>query len=217
MMRAVFYEPRNGHGLPHDPFNALVVPRPIGWISTLSPSGRPNLAPFSFYNAVAYHPPTVMFSTTGPHAEGGYKDSMQNAIDTGEFVVNLTTWDLREQVNLSSTPAPRDVDEFEVTGLTPAPSTVVAAPRVGESPANLECRVIHHLDLPNSDPSYPNTVVFGEVVGVHIEDDILVDGLVDWTRCNPIARLGYRGSYTVVREVFEILRPGWPVDTPYDH
>jgi flavin reductase (DIM6/NTAB) family NADH-FMN oxidoreductase RutF len=207
----VFYEPRNGHGLPHDPFNAIVVPRPIGWISTRDHEGRVNLAPFSFFNAVAYVPPQVMFATTGPHTSGGHKDSMRSALETGEFVVNLATWSLREQMNLTSTPAPPGTDEFEVAGLAKAPSRLVKPPRVAASPVGLECRVVAQVNLPAPDPDDPNTVVFGEVVGVHIADDVLVDGIVDWARLEPIARLGYRGGYAVVRESFEMLRPGWPV------
>lgn len=211
MMCAVFYEPRLGHGLRHNPFNAIVVPRPIGWISTLAADGRANLAPFSFFNAVAYVPPMVMFATTGPHSAGGHKDSMRNAIATGEFVANLTTWELREAVNMTSTPAPPGVDEFEVAGLEKAPSRIVAPPRVAASPVHLECRTITHVELPTPDPDDPNTALFGEVVGVHIADEFIVDGLVDTLALEPIARLGYRGDYTVVRERFEMIRPDWPV------
>jgi flavin reductase (DIM6/NTAB) family NADH-FMN oxidoreductase RutF len=207
----VFYEPRHGHGLPHNPFNAIVLPRPIGWISTLDASGRANLAPFSFFNAVSYVPPQVMFATSGPHTAGGHKDSMRNAIATGAFVANLATWELREAVNLTSAPAPPGVDEFELAGLTPVSSRLVAPPRVGESPVHLECRVITSLELPTPDPDDPNTVVFGEVVGIHIADEVIVDGLVDITKLQPIGRLGYR-EYVRVRESFAMTRPGWPID-----
>jgi flavin reductase (DIM6/NTAB) family NADH-FMN oxidoreductase RutF len=207
----VFYEPRDGHGLPHDPFNAIVVPRPIGWITTLDEQGRVNLAPFSFFNAVAYVPPQVMFATTGPHAQGdAHKDSMRNALATREFVVNLATWDLREAVNLTSAPAPHGVDELALAGLTGAPSRVVAPPRVAESPVHLECRVTTHVELPTPDAEDPNTVVFGEVVGVHVADETIVDGMVDVTRLDPIARLGYR-EYTRVQDTFMMTRPGWPI------
>ena len=205
----MFYEPRSGHGLPHDPFNAIVLPRPIGWISTVAPEGGVNLAPFSFFNAVAYTPPQVMFATTAGHREGGHKDSMRNALATGEFVVNLATHALREAVNLTSTPAPRGVDELELAGLTPVPSRLVAPPRVGESPVHLECRVVTSVELPAPDPDDPNTVVFGEVVGVHIDDELLLDGLVDVRRLRPIGRLGYR-EYVDVTDSFEMTRPGWP-------
>lgn len=208
----MFYEPRSGHGLPANPFNAIVLPRPIGWITTLNEEGRVNLAPFSFFNAVAYVPPQVMFATTGPHAQGGgaYKDSMRNAIATGEFVANLATWELREAVNLTSAPAPHGVDELTLAGLTSAPSRIVAPPRVAESPVHLECRVTTHVELPTPDADDPNTVVFGEVVGVHIADEAIVEGHVDVTRLDPIARLGYR-EYTRITETFEMIRPDWPL------
>ena len=212
----MFYEPRSGHGLPHDPFNAIVLPRPIGWISTVAPGGAVNLAPFSFFNAVAYTPPQVMFATTAAHREGGHKDSVRNALATGEFVVNLATHAVREAVNLTSTPAPRGIDELELAGLTPVPSRLVAPPRVGESPVHLECRVVTSVELPTADPDDPNTVVFGEVVGVHIADELLVDGLVDVRRLRPIGRLGYR-EYVDVTDSFTMTRPGWPlpeVDAP---
>ena len=208
--RSVFYEPRSGHGLPHDPFNAIVLPRPIGWISTVAHGGAVNLAPFSFFNAVAYTPPQVMFATTAAHREGGHKDSVRNALATGEFVVNLATHAVREAVNLTSTPAPRGVDELELAGLTPVPSHLVAPPRVGESPVHLECRVVTSVELPTADPDDPNTVVFGEVVGVHIADELLVDGLVDVRRLRPIGRLGYR-EYVDVTDTFTMTRPGWPL------
>jgi flavin reductase (DIM6/NTAB) family NADH-FMN oxidoreductase RutF len=207
----VFYEPRTGHGLPHNPFNAIVVPRPIGWISTLDDQGTVNLAPFSFFNAVAYVPPQVMFATTGPHVQDrAHKDSMRNALATGEFVVNLATWTLREAVNVTSTPAPHGVDELQLARLTPVLSRIVAPPRVAESPVHLECRVTTHVELPTPDAEDPNTVVFGEVVGVHIADDAIVDGMVDVTRLDPIARLGYR-DYVRVRDTFAMVRPGWPL------
>ena len=123
----------------HDPFNAVVVPRPIGWISTLDAAGRANLAPYSFFNAVAYRPPQVMFAATTGHTHGGLKDSIVNARETGEFVVNLATWSLREQMNTSAVPAPSDVDEFEYAGLRKAPAPVIKPPRVAGSPVQLEC------------------------------------------------------------------------------
>lgn len=212
-MWLVFYEPKHGHGLKHNPFNAIVIPRPIGWISTQDGAGQVNLAPFSFFNAVAYVPPMVMFATTGAHPQGDehYKDSMRNAVETGEFVVNIVTWKLREQMNLTSAPAPAGVDEFDVAGLEKAVSRLVAPPRVAAGPVHLECRTITHVELPTRDAGDPNTVVFGEVIGVHIADELFVDGLVDPLQLQPIARLGYRGDYTVVRERFEMIRPDWPV------
>ena len=207
MIVRMFYEPRAGHGLPHNPFNAIVLPRPIGWISTLDADGQVNLAPFSFFNAVSYTPPQVMFATTAAHHEGGHKDSMRNALASGEFVVNLATYALREAVNLTSTPAPRGVDELGFAGLTAVPSRLVAPPRVAESPVQLECRVVTSVELPAPEPADPNTVVFGEVVGVHIADEVIVDGLVDVRLLRPIGRLGYR-EYVDVTNSFEMTQAG---------
>ena len=206
----MFYRPEDGHGLPHNPLNQIVAPRPIGWISSLDAAGAVNLAPFSFFNAVAYVPPQVMFAATGRHDQGGPKDSLRNIRETGEFVANLTTWALRDAVNLTSTPAPHGVDEFEVAGLTKVPSNVVKPPRVAESPTNLECTLVEIVELRTPDAHDPNTVVFGEVVGVHIADEMFVDGLIDARKLDAIARLGY-DQYTRVVEVFSMERPSWPV------
>ncbi len=203
----MFYRPQDGHGLPRNPFNALVVPRPIGWISTLDAEGCVNLAPYSFFNAVAYTPPQVMFSGTGNHAFGGLKDSIRNAIETGEFVVNLATWELREAMNASAVAAPHATDEFEYAGLHKAPSQVVRPPRVAESPAHLECIVTQSVQL-ETDDDEPNTVVFGRVVGVHIDDGYLKDGFVDTAAMRPLARLGYL-DYAAVSETFSMERPKW--------
>lgn len=207
----MFYRTDEPHGLKHNPFNALVVPRPIGWISSRNRAGRVNLAPYSFFNGVSYFPPQVMFASTGNHSQGGgLKDSITNIEETGEFVVNMATWDLREQVNLTAAPAPRDVDEFEIAGLTKAESRLVAPPRVAESPVHLECTLVTIVDLPATDPADPNRVVFGQVVGIHIADETIVDGLVDIHALAPIARLGYR-DYARVTEVFSMNRPSWPI------
>ena len=205
----MFYRPSEGHGLRRNPFNAVVVPRPIGWVSSVDRDGRVNLAPFSFFNAVSYVPPQVMFATTEPHREGGDKDSLRNIRETGEFAVNLATWPLREAVNASSAPAPHGIDEFELAGLTKAPARLVRPPLVAESPVHLECVLVQIVELPSPDPADPNTVVFGEVVGVHIADEVIVDGRVDPLRLDAIARLGY-DQYTRVDEVFSMTRPGWP-------
>jgi len=207
----MFFRPGEEHGLRGNPLNQLVVPRPIGWISSVDASGEANLAPFSFFNAVAYVPPQVMFATTGPHLQGGAKDSLANVRATEEFVANLATWSLREAVNTSSAPAPAGVDEFELAGLTKARARVVRAPYVAESPVHLECRLTRIVELPAPDPRDPNTVVFGEVVGVDIADDVIRDGRVDALALDPIARLGY-DQYTRVVEVFGMRRPGWPLD-----
>lgn len=207
----MYYRTDEPHGLPHNPFNAIVVPRPIGWVSTMDKDGAVNLAPYSFFNAVAYHPPQVMYASTGNHVQGGLKDSVANIRATGEFVMNLATWPLREKVNLSSAPAPHGIDEFEVAGLTKASSSLVAPPRVAESPVNMECRLVKVVELLADDPDSPNLVVFGHVVAIHIADDVIRDGLVDIHRLQPISRLGYK-DYGRVTEVFSMDRPGWPME-----
>lgn len=208
----MFYRPGEPHGLPHNPFNALVVPRPIGWISSLDAEGRANLAPYSFFNAVAYFPPQVIFAGTGAHSAGGLKDSVKNIEATGEFVCNLATEDLAQAMNLTSAAAPRETDEFELAGLTKAPAREVAPPRVAESPAHLECKLVRIVELETTDPvAAPNRLVIGRVVGIHIDDAVLVDGRVDIAKLKPLARLGYM-DYAPVREVFEMPRPPWPLE-----
>jgi len=204
----MFYRPGlDPHGLRGDPFKALVAPRPIAWVSTLDAAGRANLAPFSYFNAVAEAPPIVMIAPHGAKVgrdEG--KDTLANLLETGEFVVHLVGWDLRDAMNLTSGPYPRGVDEFEIAGLEKAPSVVVAPPRVSAAPAALECRFLTRTPLPSADPAYDNGAVFGEVVCVHIREDILRDDRVDMALYQPIARLGY-ADYAVVREVFQMTRP----------
>jgi flavin reductase (DIM6/NTAB) family NADH-FMN oxidoreductase RutF len=203
----MFYEPdKRNHGLPRDPFKALVVPRPIGWISTLDRDGRPNLAPYSFFNGVASDPPCVMFAaSTRPKAEG-QKDSHRNADATGEFVVNLATFAQREAMNLTSAGLPAGENEFLAAGLETLPSRIVRPPRVKGARAHLECVHLQTVDLPASRSGGGNFVIIGRVVGIHIDDDLIVDGLVDVTRARPIARLGYM-DYAVVDEVFRMDRP----------
>ncbi len=152
---AMFYETKDPHGLSHNPFKSLVVPRPIGWISSRDPAGRVNLAPFSFFNAVAENPPVVMFSAGGRHLEGGHKDTPLNVEATGEFVFNQATWELRDKMNLTSATAPRDWDEFALAGLTPVPARLVDVPMVKESPVHFECRYLQTVELPAADPEYP--------------------------------------------------------------
>jgi flavin reductase (DIM6/NTAB) family NADH-FMN oxidoreductase RutF len=201
----VFYETAtNKHGLKHDPFKALAVPRPIGWISTVSKSGVCNLAPYSFFNAVGEKPHYVIFSSAGP------KDSFLNIHETGEFVCSLATWDLRYNMNMTSASVPRGVDEFPIGDLTAAPSRLVKPPRVKESPAAFECRHWKTIDLPAQNPGDKSTysVVFGQVVGVYIDDTFVKDGLVDTGAMRPIARLGYMDYAVVTPEtVFSINRP----------
>ena len=201
----MFYRPGlDPHGLAHNPFKALVAPRPIGWISSRDAMGRVNLAPYSFFNAIADDPPMVMYSSTGRKIgldEG--KDTVANIRATGEFVANIVSYALRDAMNASSGHYPAGEDEFLRAGLTPAPSVVVGPPRVAEAPASLECRVWKVIDLPGP----ANVLVIGEVVGVHIADAVLAEGRVDVTRYQPLARLGYR-DYAAVREVFALNRPG---------
>jgi flavin reductase (DIM6/NTAB) family NADH-FMN oxidoreductase RutF len=199
----MFYEPSKGHGLPHDPFKAIVAPRPIGWISSLSADGALNLAPYSFFNALGTHPHLVMFSSEVE------KDSASFSRESGEFVANLVSRALAEKMNLSSVNAPRGLSEFDYAGLTPAPSLLVKPPRVAEALAALECKVteIHRPVGLDGRPSQ-NVIVFGEVVGVHIDDSLLTDGLFDIVKAGTVARLGYM-DYTSVVETFVMRRPRW--------
>ena len=200
----MFYQPSAGHGLPHNPFNAIVTPRPIGWISTRGADGQDNLAPYSFFNAVAYVPPQVMFASTSAKPDrGDTKDSIANIRDTGVFCVNVVEYAMRDAMNVTSGPWPREVDEFVHAGITRADCTEIPCSRVAEAPANLECKVTQIVKLSGE----ANFAVFGEVVGVHMRDDCVVDGRFDVTRFQPLSRLGYR-DYAVVREVFELKRPG---------
>ncbi len=201
----MFYEIGKPHGLPHDPFKSCVVPRPIGWITTLNRDGVVNLAPYSFFNGVAGDPPMVMYSNNGrqPH---GMKDTLANCESTGEFVANMATWALREQMNLSCAALPPEVDELALVGLTAAPSRLVAPPRVAESPIAMECKVHQIVDLPVGREGGRNAIVLGRVVGIHIEDAALSEGLVDIPRIKPISRLGYM-DYAVVDSVFAMRRP----------
>ncbi|MEM1065394.1 MAG: flavin reductase family protein [Pseudomonadota bacterium] len=200
----MFYRPEDGHGLPHNPFNAVVTPRPIGWISTRGVDGSENLAPYSFFNAVAYVPPQVMFaSTSSKDDREGTKDTMANIRDSGVFCVNIVEYAMRELMNVTSGPWPREVDEFEKAGIARAECDVILCARVANAPASLECKLIEIVELPGQS----NLVAFGEVVGIHLRDDCLVDGVFDVTRFQPLARLGYR-DYARVTELFSLTRPG---------
>jgi flavin reductase (DIM6/NTAB) family NADH-FMN oxidoreductase RutF len=204
----MFYEPKDGHGFIHNPLNAIVIPRPIGWISTQSSTGVPNLAPYSFFNLVAYTPPQVMFSATGAHSFGGLKDAVVDAVATGEFAVNIATWHLREQMNLSAIPAPHNVDEFEHAGLEKAPCRLLRCPRVAESPIYLECKVTNSTRLLSDTPDGPNIVVFGEVVGIGIDESVITEGLIDIEKLVPVGRLGYL-DFVKVNNRFAMERPVW--------
>lgn len=195
----MFYRTAEGHGLPHSPFSAIVAPRPIGWISTRAASGD-NLAPYSFFNAVAYQPPQVIFA-------GDCRDSMANAMDSGVFAVNIVAEAALEAMNATSARYPRGTDEFVAAGVAKAECVAIDCPRVADAPATLECRVVKLVDLIGSEK-----LMLGEVVGIHIRDDCLVDGRLDPLRFNPAARLGYH-DYTFVREVRELRRPKAPGTT----
>ncbi len=199
------YDGRAG-SLRGDPFKACVVPRPIGWISSMDASGRLNLAPFSYFNAVSEEPHRVMFCANGSHVEGGEKDSVRNVRETGEFVANLATWELREAMNLSSAALGRAVNEFEFAQLATAPSTLVKPPRVAATPIALECRLEQIVELAADSPDELNRMVIGRVLGIHIDDALIDNGRVSIARMRPIARLGYR-QYAVVDHVFEMTRP----------
>lgn len=200
----MFYEPKDGHGLPHNPFNAIVSPRPIGWISTRGKSGVNNLAPYSFFNAVAYEPPQVMFASTSRKADRHFgKDSVANIDETGVFCVNIVSFDMRDAMNASSASVDHTVDEFELAGLEAVECTTIPCCRVAAAPASLECRLTQIVKLDGQE----NIAIFGEVVGVHMADSTLVDGRFDVTTFQPLARLGYR-DYSAVRELFSLGRPG---------
>ena len=202
----MFFDNRRRHGLRHNPFKALVAPRPIAWVSSVSTDGVANLAPFSYFNACADRPPTVMFAPNNPRPDGKGKDTLHNIERTNEFVVNLVGYELRERMNRTSAHVDPSVDEFELAGLTPAPSVHVKAPRVEEAPVSLECRFLTRLRLPSDHPVIENNVVIGQVVGTHIAERIIRDGMIDMAAYRPVARLGYM-DYTSVETVFEMLRP----------
>ncbi len=190
----------NEHGLRHDPFKTFVAPRPIGWISSLARDGSLNLAPYSFFNAVSTDPHVVIFGSQGR------KDSQRNIEETGEFVCNLTTWDLREAMNRTSAPVEHGVDEMELAGLERAPSTLVKPPRVAATPVALECRYMQTVELPLKNGHSASSVIFGEVLGIYVDDAFIEDGMIDITRLKTIARCGYQ-DYAVVDSVFAMKRP----------
>jgi flavin reductase (DIM6/NTAB) family NADH-FMN oxidoreductase RutF len=197
-----FYEPSKGHRLAHDPFKAIVAPRPIGWISTEDAEGRVNLAPYSFFNAVCDRPPMVMFSSWG------VKDTVDNIRATGEFVCNMVTRPLAEQMNLTSASVPHGVNEFELAGLRAAPSRMVKPQRVAEAPAALECRLVQIVQLHNLEgATLDQYLTIGQVVGVHIDCAYLKDGLFDLLATHPVQRAGYAADYTEATTGFRMNRP----------
>ncbi len=200
----MFYKPAEGHGLPHNPFNAIVSPRPIAWLSTRAGDGTENLAPYSFFNAIAYTPPQVMFASTGakPDRNRG-KDTLANIEDSGVFCINIVEYAAREAMNVTSGSYPRETDEFAIAQLERAECETIACSRVVGAPAALECRLNRVVPLLGEG----NFLVLGEVTGVHMRDDCVVEGRFDVTRFQPLARLGYK-DYSFVQEVFEMTRPG---------
>lgn len=199
----MFYKPEDGHGLPHNPYNAIVTPRPIGWISSRDSNGLDNLAPYSFFNATAYVPPQLMFASTSAKPDrGDSKDSVGNIRETGVFCVNIVEYAMKDAMNASSQTLPMDEDEFEHAGLEKAECETIDCPRVAQAPASLECRMDQIITLNGTS----NFLVLGTVTGVHIRDDVLVDGRFDITRFKPLSRLGYR-DYTTIEHLFELARP----------
>ena len=199
-----YYEPASGHGLKHDPFNAIIAPRPIGWISSRDANGNVNLAPYSFFNGFNYHPPIIGFSSTS------WKDSVANIQETGEFVWNLATMDLAQQVNLTAAHVAKGVNEFAVAGLTAAPSKRVNVPRVAESPVSFECKVSQIIQLQGADGNKVQAwLTLGEVVAVHIDKAMIKDGVYQTALARPIVRAGRRGDYFEIRPdaMFEMTRP----------
>ena len=198
----MFYETaRDDHGLPFNPIKAIIAPRPIGWITTMSSQGEINLAPYSYFNGFSTRPPIVGFSSEG------HKDSVAFVEQTREFVCNLVTYDLREQMNITSGPAARGINEMELAGLEPAPSRLVKPPRVAASPCALECKLLQVVALNDlSGASADSYLVLGQVVGVHIDDRFIKNGMVDTAAMQPIARCGYH-DYAVVQSVFSLVRP----------
>ena len=206
----MFYEPRNkDHGLPLNPFNSLIIPRPIGWISSMDAAGIHNLAPYSFFNAVCYSPPTVMFSAGVGTASDRMKDSLRNIESTGEFVCNLATWETRHQMNQSSAMVPPEIDEIALANLTPVASTMVKPPRIAEAPVHLECKYLQSVPIPGWTDADRYVLVLGEVIGIHIQDDMITEeGLINIAKMMPIGRLGY-DDYTKVDadSIFSMARP----------
>lgn len=198
----MFYDAvENNHGMKYDPFKALISPRPIGWISSISAAGEVNLAPYSFFNAVSQSPHVLMFSSAGR------KDSVRNIEETGEFVCSLATGDLREEMNQTSFALPHGEDEMTFAGLQAAASKLIAPPRVARSPVALECKLLKSMVAPAPDGvDAPNTLIFGHVVGIHIDDDVIVDGIVDMEKIGVLSRMGYL-DYAVVENIFAMGRP----------
>ncbi|MEO8319075.1 MAG: flavin reductase family protein [Bradyrhizobium sp.] len=199
-----YYEPKNGHGLKHDPFNAIIAPRPIGWISSRDGKGNVNLAPYSFFNGFCYTPPIIGFSSTS------WKDTVQNVKDTGEFVWNLATLELAKHMNATAAHVAPDVSEFQIAGLTAVPSKLINVPRVAESPVAFECKLTEIIQLKGANGEKANAwLTMGEVVAVHIDKAMIKDGVYITALAKPIVRAGRKGDYFTVKpeDMFEMVRP----------
>ena len=206
----MFYEPKkDNHGLAQNPFKSIVIPRPIGWISSVDAESVINLAPYSFFNAVSERPPIVMFASGSSRNRDRKKDTLRNIETTKEFVCNIATWALRDHMNESSAVFDPKIDELDIVGLKAIPSEVVSPPRVAETPIHLECKYIKRVDLPFVDDDEKTVVIFGEVVGIHIRDDLITGtGLVDVDRLDPIGRLGYADYVRINKSnMFPMTRP----------
>ena len=201
----MFYEPKKGHPFSIDPYKSLIFPRPIGWISSISKKGIANLAPFSYFNALADDPPQVMFAAAAPVKPQNKKDTLSNILVTKEFVVNFATTTTRKQMNLSSVEAPQDVDEFLLTKLKKRKSKLVRAPSVADSPVNLECKLLKTLKLKSNTKKY-TTMIIGEVIGIYIKDTFIQKGRVNSVAMRYVARMGY-SEYTTVSSRFRMKRP----------
>ena len=202
----MFYKTSEPHGLPHNPFKSCVAPRPIAWVSSIHTDGTINLAPFSFFNAIASDPPMVMISFNGYHDHGGEKDTLANIKSSGEFVVNMVPLALKDVMNITTAPVGHEVDELALAGLTTDESVLVKPPRVKEAPIHLECSLHQEIKLPCTLENSINSMIIGNVLGVHIDDEVLVDGMVDLSKIKPLARLGYL-QYSAVENPFDMIRP----------
>ena len=201
----MFYEPKKGHPFKIDPYKALVFPRPIGWISSLSKKGIPNLAPYSYFNAVADEPPQVMFCSNGDSAYGGYKDSLANILSTKEFVVNFATANTRDAMNISSSNYEPNEDEFVAAKLKKRKSKLVKPPSVNDSPVNLECKLLETLKLKTNTKKI-STMVIGEIIGIYINNKFIKNGRIDSVSMRYVSRMGY-SEYTTVSSKFNLRRP----------
>lgn len=203
----IFYEPghHKEHGFKHDPFKAFVSPRPIGWIGSIDDRGRTNLAPYSFFNAMASNPPQVVFGT-GSRPDGSKKDSQLNIEQTGEFTVNIVAHALKDGMNETSAALPHGESEFDLAGLEGVPSRLIKPLRVAAAPISFECVYSRTIDMECWDDTHRNFMLIGKVIGIHVAEEVVVDGLADVTKWQPVSRLGYF-DYATVTEVFEMFRP----------